>query len=153
MTDSYTAQDTIVCTDLDGEWILSDFGNGTVAELVAPNEASSTTTGYNGNSLAAHNEPGRQRECTLRIVKGSRDDKRLKKSYNLWRDRDLRFKPFSMSFTKTLGHGDGTLTKDTTECYFGIPAGQPTKAMNTEGDTEQLVSVYMIRFGNSKEIS
>ncbi|MDE5888435.1 MAG: hypothetical protein K2H20_00270 [Bacilli bacterium] len=150
---SYTAQDVIICEDKDGDWILSDFGNGTVADLTAPNEVSNTNTGYNGNSLAAHNEPGRQRECTLRIVKGSSDDKRLKKNYNLWKNRDLRFKPLNMTFTKTLGHGDGTLTQDTTECYFGIPAGTPGKQMNTEGDTEQLVSVYMIRFGNSEDIS
>lgn len=152
MGNAYTAQDTIVCEDLDGEWILSDFATGTVADLTAPNEVSSTSTGYNGNSLGAHNEPGRQRECTLRIVKGSADDKRLKKSFKLWKNRDLRFKPFTMSFTKFINN-DGVLTKDTTECYFGLPAVTPGKQSNTEGDTEQLVSIYMIRFGNSEDIS
>lgn len=150
MTDSYTAQDIIICEDYEGEWILSDFADGTVAELAAPNEISSMTTGYNGNSLGAHNEPGRQRECTLRIVKASNDDKRLNKNYNLWKNRDIRFKPLTMTFTKNVAHGDGSITKDTVECYFGLPAGQPTQATDVAGSTDQVVSVYMLRFGNSE---
>lgn len=148
--DSYTASDTIVCTDNSGDWVLSDLADGTVAELSAPNELSTTTTGYNGNSLGSHNEPGRQRECTLRVVKGSDDDKRLNKNYNLWKNRDLRFRPLSMTFTKNVAHSDGSMTKDTVECFFGLPSGQPVQMQDTAGNTEQVVSVYMIRFGNSE---
>lgn len=150
MVDAYTAKDVIVCEDYQGEWVLTDFAGGTVAELTAPNELSTTTTGYNGNSLGSHNEPGRQRECTLRIVKGGDDDKRLNASYNLWKNKDSKFKPLSMSFTKHVAHSDSSRTKDTVECFFGLPAGQPTQASNVEGDTEQLVSIYMLRFGNSE---
>lgn len=150
MVDSYTAQDVIICEDYQGEWILSDFADSTVAELSAPNELSTVTTGYNGNSLGAHNEPGRQRECTLRIVKAGSDDKRLNKNYNMWKNRDIRFKPLKMSFVKNIGHGDGTITKDTVECFAGFPAGQPTQMMDMAGNTEQVVSIYMIRFANSE---
>lgn len=149
MTDSYTAQDTITMTDFNGGWILSDFADGTVAELSAPNELSSMTTGYNGNGLGAHNEPGRQRELTLRVVKGSSDDKRLNQNYNLWKARDGQFEPLKASFTKNVGHSDGSMTNDTVECFFGLPAGQPTQQTNVNGETEQVVSVYMIRFANS----
>lgn len=148
--DSYTAQDTIIVEDYQGEWILSDFANGTVAELSAPNEISSMTTGYNGNGLGAHNEPGRQRECTLRIVKAGSDDKRFNKNYNMWKNRDLRFRPLKMTFVKNIGHSDGSITKDTVECYFGLPAGQPTQTTDTEGNTDQVVSIYMIKFANSE---
>lgn len=147
---AYTANDTFIVKDYQGEFILSDLADGTVAELSAPNELSATTTGYNGNSLGAHNEPGRQRECTLRIVKGSGDDKRLNKAYNMWKNRDMRFKPLEMTFVKNIGHGDGSITKDTVECYFGLPAGQPTPMTDTTGNTEQVVSIYMLRFGNSE---
>lgn len=148
--DAYTSSDTVVCTDYQGKWVLSDFAAGAVAELSAPNDISSTTTGYNGNSLGAHNEPGRQRELSLRLVKGSSDDKRFNKNYNLWKDRSIRFKPLKMSFTKNVAHEDGSITKDTVDCFFGLPSGQPTQVSNTEGDTEQVISVYMIRFGNSE---
>lgn len=148
--DSYTANDVIVCTDHNGDWVLSDFADGTVAELAAPNELSSMTTGYNGNSLGAHNEPGRQRELTLRIVKGSGDDKRLNANYNLWKNRDLRFKPLSMTFTKNVAHEDGSVTNDKVSCYFGLPGAQPTQASDMNGSTDQVVSVYSIRFGNSE---
>lgn len=148
--DSYTAQDIIVCEDYSGDWILSDLADGTVAELSAPNELSTTTTGYNGNSLGSHNEPGRQRECTLRVVKGSNDDKRFNKNYNLWKNRDMRFRPLKMTFTKNVAHEDGSVTRDTVECFFGLPSGQPVQMQDTAGNTEQVVSVYMLRFGNSE---
>lgn len=148
--DAYTASDSLVCTDYSGDWILSDFADGTVAELTAPNELSATTTGFNGNSLGAHNEPGRQREAVIRLVKGSNDDKRFNKHYNMWKNRDLRFKPLRMTFTKNVAHSNGSITPDTVECYFGLPAGQPTQMQDTTGNTEQVVSIYTIRFGNSE---
>lgn len=149
MSDSYTAQDTITFTDYNGEWVLADFADGSVAELAAPNELSSMTTGYNGNGLGAHNEPGRQRELTLRVIKGSADDKRLNTNYTLWRNRDVRFQPLQASFTKNVAHTSGSMTNDTVECFFGLPAGQPVQMMDTSGNIEQVVSVYMIRFANS----
>lgn len=150
MVDSYTANDIITVKDYQGEWILSDFANGSVAELSSPNELSSTTTGFNGNSLGAHNEPGRQRELTLRLVKAGPDDKRFNKNYNLWKNRDIRFRPLEMTFTKNVGHSDGTISTDTVTCFFGLPSGFPDQITNTEGDTEQVMSQYVIRFGNSE---
>ena len=148
--DSYTANDIIVCEDHAGNFVLSDFADGTVAELSAPNELSSMTTGYNGNSLGAHNEPGRQRELTIRIVKGSEDDKRFNTNYNLWKNRDIRFKPFNMTFTKNVAHNDGSITNDKVTCFFGLPTGQPTQMSDMAGNTEQVVSIYTIRFGSSE---
>lgn len=150
MVDSYTSQDTLIFTDYQGQFILSDFADGAVAELSAPNELSTITTGYNGNSLGAHNEPGRQRQLTLRLVKGSSDDKRFNKNINLWKDRSLQFKPLRATFTKNVAHEDGSITYDTVECYFGLPAGQPVQTTDTTGATEQVVSVYTINFGNSQ---
>ena len=36
MVDSYTAQDIIIAEDYNGEWVLTDFADNTVAELTAP---------------------------------------------------------------------------------------------------------------------
>lgn len=150
MTDAYTANDIIICEDYRGEWTLTDFGDGTVASVVAPNGSSNTSTGWNGNSLGAHNEPGRQREATIRLVKASSDDKRFNENYNLWKNRDFRFKPLTMRFTKNVAHSDGSVTRDTVECYFGLPGDQPVQTTDVAGSTDQVVSVYMLRFGNSE---
>lgn len=150
MTHAYTANDIIICEDYRGEWVLSDYADGTVAQLSAPNELSTTATGYNGNSLGAHNEPGRQREGEIRLVKASDDDKRFNENYNLWKNRDSRFKPLTARFTKNVAHSDGSVTRDTIDCFFGLPAGQPTQMNDTAGNTDQVVSVYMWRFGNSE---
>lgn len=152
MSDAYTAVDTICLEDYNGKWILSDLSDGTCAELTAPNELSAITTGYSGNCLGSHNEPGRQRELTLRLVKGSLDDKRLNSNYNLWKDRSDSFVPLRGYFTKLIKNSYGADTVDTVECYFGLPSGQPTQATITDGNTEQVVSVYTIRFGNSKRV-
>lgn len=152
MADAYTGQDTLQLKDYQGWFTLSDFADGGVAELSAPNEISTVTTGYNGNGLGAHNEPGRQRQLTIRLVKASPDDKRLNESLELWKKRDMRFKPFKMSFTKNITHSDGNLTHDTVECYFGLPAGVPTTAVDTTGNVEQVVSVYTITFADYKRI-
>lgn len=152
MADSYTSLDTISLTDYNGEFILSDFADGTVAELSAPNELATVVTGYNGNGLGAHNEPGRQRSLTLRLVKASQDDKRLNETLELWKKRDFRFKPIKAVFTKNVGHSDGSVTADTTECYFGLPTGVPTVSMDTTGSVEQVVSIYTFTFADYKRI-
>lgn len=152
MTDAYTGKDTICLEDFNGKWVLNGLADGTVAELSAPNELSATTTGYNGNSLGSHNEPGRQRELTLRLVKGCLDDKRLNTNYNLWKDRSDSFIPLKGFFTKLIKNESGANVLDTVECYFGLPAGQPTQQTIVDGNTEQVVSVYTIRFGNSRRI-
>lgn len=126
MVDSYTAQDIIIAEDYNGEWVLTDFADNTVAELTAPNNLSTTSTGYNGNSLGAHNEPGRQRELTLRLVKASGDDKRFNENYNLWKNKDFRFKPLTMRFTKNVAHSNGSVTREHGRVLFrvtGRPAG------------------------------
>lgn len=152
MADAYTGKDTICLEDYNGKWVLTDFADGTVAELSAPNELSALTTGYNGNSLGSHNEPGRQREFTLRLVKGSSDDKRLNTNYNLWKDRSDSFVPLRGFFTKLVKNSAGANTVDTVECYFGLPTGQPTQSSIMDGNTEQVVSIYTLRFGNSKRV-
>lgn len=152
MTSAYTGQDTLQVTDFRGEFTLSDFANGGVAELSAPNELATVTTGYNGNGLGAHNEPGRQRQLTLRLVKASQDDKRINETFELWKKRDMRFKPLKMSFTKNITHSDGNVTHDTVECYFGLPTGVPTQSIDTTGNVEQVVSVYTLAFADYKRI-
>lgn len=152
MVDAYTSKDTICLEDYNGKWVLNDFADGAVAELSADNELSALTTGYNGNTLASHNEPGRQRTFSLRLVKGSYDDKRLNTNYNLWKDRSDSFVPLRGFFTKLIKNGTGANTVDTVECYAGFPAGQPTQSSVMDGNTEQVVSIYTIRFGNSKRV-
>ncbi len=148
--DAYTAQDIIILEDFEGDWILSDFANGTVLQAQQTGSKSNTTTGYNANSLAAHDETGRQREVTIRIIKGSPDDKRLNRFYTMWDKHDLRYKPLNGQFTKVIGHGDTTMTNNTLSVFFGNPKDSPEEAVDRNGNTDQLVSVYVITFGNSE---
>lgn len=148
--DAYTGQDTIVVEDYDGKFTLEDYADGVCVEITAPNESSTTNTGFNGNSLGAHNEPGRQRQAVIRLVKGSGNDKRFNTSWTFWQNRDIRFKPLKLTCTKRVSHSDGSVTNDTQECFFGLPVNPPVPMVDTTGNTDQVVSVYTFRFGNSK---
>lgn len=152
MADAYTGQDLIQLEDYQGEFTVTDFATGIVAELTAPNELSAMETGYNGNALGAHNEAGRQRTLTLRLVKASNDDKRINETFELWKQRDGRFRPLKGYFSKNISHSDGSITQDTVECEFGLPAAPPAQSSDTTGSIEQVVSVYTITFANSKRV-
>lgn len=149
MSSVYTAQDTILFTDHKGEFTVTDLATGNVAEITAPNEMATVSTGFNGNSLLAHNEPGRQRQLVLRVVKGSGDDKRLNSWLLGWQNRSLLWKPANATLTKNLVNEQGKSFEDTYELMSGAPTGAPVTTVNTEGDIEQVVSVYTILFANN----
>ena len=74
------------------------------------------------------------------------------KTFELWKKRDMRFKPLKMSFTKNITHSDGNVTHDTVECYFGLPTGVPVQSIDTTGNVEQVVSVYTLTFADYKRL-
>ena len=49
-------------------------------------------------------------------------------------------------FIKKIGDGQGNITNDTYLCTGGVPSKQIEAKSSAEGDVEQSVSVYTIRF-------
>lgn len=127
---------------------LADFADGDVAVVTYPNEISSTKTGKNGNSVAVHNEMGRIAELALRVIKGSPDDKFLNKIITFWKSRSSSFTPVDAIFTKVINVDSG-IANEVTDLIFGIPTKAVETKENTEGDTEQAISIYNFRFGDS----
>ncbi len=52
-------------------------------------------------------------------------------------------------FVKKLGDGLGNITSDTYVLSGGVFTKQVEAKMNVEGDTEQSVSIYTMKFSNS----
>lgn len=132
--------------------ILADLADGNCVELTFPNEIAQVKTGKNGNSIYGLNESGKQCEVRLRVVRGSDDDKFLN---NLMAQQQGNFAGFALmigQFVKQIGDGSGKITSDTYIMSGGIFTKQIEAKSNVEGDTEQSISIYTIKFSNAPRV-
>ncbi len=129
--------------------IFADLADGNAVELTFPNEIANVKTGKNGNSLYGLNESGRQSELKIRVLRASADDKFLN---NLLAQQQNNFSGFPLmigNFVKKIGDGKGNVTSDTYITSGGVFTKQVEAKMNVEGDTEQSVSIYTMKFSNT----
>lgn len=132
--------------------ILSDFADGDFAMLEFPNDIANVKTGKNGNSIYSLNTTGKQSEVTLRIIRASADDKYLNGLIN---QQQLNFAGKILDtgeFVKQVGDGAGNVANDTYLMSGGIFTKSVGAKANAEGDTEQSVSIYKIKFSNSPRV-
>lgn len=129
--------------------VLTALADQNVAELTFPTEISQIKTGKNGNSIYGINESGKQCELKLRIVRGTADDAFLN---NLLVSQQANFPGFvliSAQLVKNLGDGTGTQITDTYVLGGGVFSKQVEVKSNVEGDTEQSVAIYTLKFSNA----
>jgi len=129
--------------------VLVDFADGMVGDLTFPNDIANVKTGKNGNSLYGLNESGKQAELKLRLIRGSSDDKYLN---GQMAQQQLNFAGTVLlvgQFIKKIGDGQGNITSDTYVTSGGVFTKQVEAKMNVEGDTEQSVAIYTIKFSNA----
>lgn len=131
---------------------LSDFADGTCAELTYPTDIANVKTGKNGNAVFGLNESGKQAELKLRVIRGSGDDKFL---LNLLSQQQANFAGTVLligQFIKKLGDGLGNITSDTYITSGGVFTKQIEGKTNVEGETDQSVAMYMIRFSSAVRV-
>jgi hypothetical protein len=148
MSVALTGEDVSLINDLP----LADLADGQAVLISIPNDLVGVKQGKNGNILYAFNATGRQCEATFRILRGSADDKRLNGLLTQYINNPSRFTLISGDFTKTIGDGAGNVTEEKYTMDGGVIQKIPEVQENVEGDTEQAVTVYMIRFGNVDRI-
>lgn len=141
-----TGSDTLILNDR----IFSDFVDQDAVLVEFPNELSTTTKGKNGNAVIAKNSQGSMGTMTLRILRGSPDDKYLNSLVNLFELDSASFPLIFGEFTKRLGDGEGNVNEDNYVCSGGVISSQPGASSNANGDTEQGVSVVVITFATIK---
>lgn len=132
--------------------IFADLADGEVAGLTYPNGISNVKTGKNGNSIYSLNESGKQCDFKIRVIRGSADDKFLN---NLLAMQQANFAGFVLmigEFVKKIGDGRGNIASDTYIMSGGVFEKQVEAKSNVEGDTEQSVSTYAIKFSNAPRI-
>jgi hypothetical protein len=132
--------------------VLSDFADGNCVELTFPNDIANVKTGKNGNAIYGLNESGKQSEVKIRILRGSSDDQFLN---NLLSQQQANFAGTVLligQFIKKVGDGQGNIVSDTYIMSGGVFMKQVEGKSNVEGDTEQSIAIYSIRFSNSPRV-
>jgi len=144
-TSSLTGADTVQINDR----VFNDFGDGDIVTISYPNELVSVKTGKNGNSIYAFNETGRQVDVEIRVLRASPDDKFLN-SIKLGMERDFSaFSLLSGEFVKRVGDGLGNVSREVYSLSGGVFTQSVDTKSNVEGDTEQSISLYRLKFTNA----
>lgn len=129
--------------------VFADFADGNCVELTFPTDIANVKTGKNGNSIYGLNESGKQCEVKIRLVRGGSDDKFMN---NLLVQQQANFAGtvlMSGTFIKKIGDGLGNITSDTYVLGGGIFSKQVEGKTNVEGETEQSVAIYTLKFSNA----
>ncbi len=144
-TVALVGKDTVKINDR----ILADLCDQDTCLLDFPNDLMAVKTGKNGNSIYAFNYTGRQVEVTLRVLRGSSDDKFLNNLLQLMIGNPPAFVLLNATFVKNIGDGAGGIQADTYVLAGGVFKKNVPAKENAEGDTEQAISVYALAFSNS----
>lgn len=129
--------------------VLADFADGNIAELKFPTPIANAKTGKNGNSIYGLNETGQQAELTIRLIRASADDKFMN---GLLAQQRINFAGTVLmtgQFIKKIGDGKGNIASDTYITSGGIFDKNVDAASNVEGDSNQSVAIYSMRFTNA----
>ena len=143
-----TSNDTLT---LNGH-VFIDQAYGDVSKVTFPNELINMKTGKNGNTVISANASGFNADLELRLLRGSSDDQYMQA---LVIRPDSNFPATVLldgTFAKMLGDGKGNVVYDVYTLAGGVVRRQVDGKENVEGDSEQAVSIYMIKFANSGRV-
>ena len=126
--------------------IFSDLADGDAVTVTFPNDIAAVKTGKNGNAIYAKNETGNQVDVVIRVLRGSNDDRYLNNELTMLKNDFSAYILLNAEFIKKVGDGQGHITNDTYLLTGGIPSKQVEAKTSAEGDTEQSVSIYNLKF-------
>ena len=130
--------------------IFADFGDGDTVNLDFPNNLVESKTGKNGNTIYAFNATGQVVAMTMRVLRGSPDDKFMNAEMNLFLADPAAYPLLAGEFIKRIGDGTGAVVNDVYKVAGGVVQKMPGAKENVEGDTEQAIAVYQILFANTE---
>ncbi len=141
-----TAEDTLTVYDR----VLTDFADGDVSALAFAGDTMVVKVGKNKNSIFAKNENGSSATLTIRLIRGSSDDRFMSGKLSAM-NRDFVSQSLANGeLVKRLGDGQGGVIRDVYTLLGGTFQKNVDGKENVEGDTEQGVAVYTMIFANVK---
>jgi hypothetical protein len=143
---SLTGKDTIVLKSR----IMKDFADGDTGALEFPNNLVEAKVGKNGNTIYALNAPGGSSTLTLRVIRGSADDKFLNSEIASYRNDPPSYSLIDGEVIKRTGDGASNVTNDIYKFSGAIIQKIPNVKENVEGDTEQAVAIYQLYIADTQ---
>lgn len=145
-TYALTGNDTVILN----ERVIKDMADGSIVEISYQNDRVGITTGKNDNTIFAEDRTGSNATLTLRVIRGSADDRWLN-GLSIQQNRDLpSFSLLRGAFTKRIGNGYGSISYDNYILIGGAFQRYADTQENLQGETEQGSSVYTIIFAKAE---
>jgi len=145
-TFTITGDDTLTLWDR----VFVDFSDNDVSTVVYNEDLVMDSVGKNQNTIFAKNEKGNAATFTLRLIRGSSDDRFMQRKLS---DMNADFATTVLAsgeFVKRLGDGDGNVYRDVSQLQGGMISRRPDSKDNVSGDTEQGTAIYVMRFASAK---
>lgn len=141
-----TGEDTFIINDR----VITDFIDGDISTITYNEDLYTSRTGKNGNTIHSYNEAGVNADCVIRLLKGSSDDQYFRGLVATAMRDKVGIQLLNGSLVKRLGDGAGNIISEVANLQGGVIRKiAPTKS-NANGDIEQAVSVYEIKFPTAK---
>ena len=148
MNASLTGQDTLKLNDT----IIDELANAENVLITFPNELFNLEIGKNGVSLYSKIENGSIVEMTLRVKRAGKKDKFLNNILSSALNDFSSFILITGEFIKRFGDGLGNITSDIYFLKGGMISKLPDTRANADGDIEQTIAEYLIKFAKAKVI-
>lgn len=129
--------------------VINDGADGDVVAIDYPNDITGMKIGKNGNTLYSINQTGRECDVTLRVVRASSDDAYFNDLYESMIADLPSFVLMNAQFVKRIGDGNSNITRDIYQLSGGVFTKKPAAKENQEGDIEQSVTIYTMKFSNA----
>jgi hypothetical protein len=153
MSVSLTGSDTTILSKLGAQdRVMKDFGDGDCISIDIPNNLAEVKSGKDENAIIAFNASGQVATATLRIIAGSADDKFLNSEITSYKGNRAGYILLSGEFIKRVGNGAGVISNIIYKFSNGLVQKYPTTKENTDGDTEQSLTIYQLIFARVDRI-
>jgi len=141
-----TGDDTLTIFDR----VFNDLANDDTSQIAFNEDLVTASTGKNKNTIFAKNEKGNNAVLTLRLIRGSSDDRFLD-GKQAATDKDFVATALANgTFKKRIGDGNGGVLTDNYTLQGGMISRRVDGKENVSGDVEQGVAIYTIIFADVK---
>jgi len=130
--------------------LMTDLPHGEVAKVTYETDLATVKTGKNGNTIFAQNASGFAASMELKVMRGSADDKFMQSLLTSYRANPTGYVLINSELVKRVGDGQGNVTADTYVMTGGVPSKQIEVMSQVEGDVEQAVCTYTLKFAYSE---
>jgi len=144
-TYTITGEDTLTIADR----VFTDIADADNSTITFPNNIVEMKTGKNQNSIYARNATGDNADMVLRLVRGSSDDIFLQRKIASMLSDFASTTLLIGEFVKHLGDGQGNKIRDVYTLAGGVIVKKVEGKSNSDGDIEQGVAVYNLKFANA----